>query len=175
MEKCDGKLTIENKKKLKMIEELKNRGYPSDPVKAWKKKQIEKGNMDENSEEQTQPTEGEEEAPSGNLDYDYLLGMTMWTLTLERKEELINKKNQKVQELEDLRMKTPGDIWTDDLKALREKVRELDELEENDVTIGGAGATSRKRRICATLSDSLENLNPLKKGKFPSDPYLFVE
>ncbi|XP_046685574.1 DNA topoisomerase 2-alpha-like, partial [Homalodisca vitripennis] len=39
VEKCDGILTIENKKKKAMIEELVKKGYDSDPVKAWKLKQ----------------------------------------------------------------------------------------------------------------------------------------
>ena len=40
LEKCDGTLKIENKKKKMMIEELSRRGYDSDPVKAWKKTQV---------------------------------------------------------------------------------------------------------------------------------------
>lgn len=36
VEKCDGKLVIENKKKKVMIEELVKSGYDSDPVKVWK-------------------------------------------------------------------------------------------------------------------------------------------
>ena len=36
LEKCDGTLTIENKKKKDMIGELIRRGYDSDPVVAWK-------------------------------------------------------------------------------------------------------------------------------------------
>ena len=40
LEKCDGTLKIENKKKKIMIEELSKRGYDSDPVKAWKKSQV---------------------------------------------------------------------------------------------------------------------------------------
>lgn len=39
MEKCDGTLTIENKKKKAMIDELARKGYDSDPVKQWKLKQ----------------------------------------------------------------------------------------------------------------------------------------
>ena len=39
IEKCDGVLVIENKKKKVMIDELKKRGYDSDPVKAWKIRQ----------------------------------------------------------------------------------------------------------------------------------------
>lgn len=36
MEKCDGDLRIENRKKIEMVKELVRRGYNSDPVKAWK-------------------------------------------------------------------------------------------------------------------------------------------
>lgn len=39
LEKCDGSLVIENKKKKDMIAELQRKGYDSDPVKAWKKLQ----------------------------------------------------------------------------------------------------------------------------------------
>merc|ERR1719486_1883100 len=39
LEKCDGTLKVENKKKKIMIDELSRRGYDSDPVKAWKKSQ----------------------------------------------------------------------------------------------------------------------------------------
>ena len=36
LEKCDGTLTVENKKKKDMIAELARRGYDSDPLVAWK-------------------------------------------------------------------------------------------------------------------------------------------
>lgn len=36
LEKCDGTLVIENKKKKDMIAELVNRKYESDPVMSWK-------------------------------------------------------------------------------------------------------------------------------------------
>lgn len=36
LEKCDGTLVIENKKKKDMIAELVRRNYASDPVAAWK-------------------------------------------------------------------------------------------------------------------------------------------
>lgn len=40
MEKCDGSLTIENKKKKNMIDELIRRGFDPDPVKKWKANQV---------------------------------------------------------------------------------------------------------------------------------------
>lgn len=36
MEKCDGDLRIENRKKSDMVKELVRRGFNSDPVKSWK-------------------------------------------------------------------------------------------------------------------------------------------
>jgi hypothetical protein len=39
VEKCDNTLTVENKKRRVMIDELVTRKYDSDPVKAWKKDQ----------------------------------------------------------------------------------------------------------------------------------------
>ena len=39
LEKCDGSLVVENKKKKIMVEELQRRGFDSDPVKKWKKGQ----------------------------------------------------------------------------------------------------------------------------------------
>ena len=45
LEKCDNTLIIEKKKKKMMIEELQRRGYDSDPVKAWKKTQVQSTNV----------------------------------------------------------------------------------------------------------------------------------
>ncbi|KAK9502922.1 hypothetical protein O3M35_011604 [Rhynocoris fuscipes] len=131
IEKCNGTLVIENKKKAKTIEELLSRGYRSDPVKAWKNKQIKEGEISEEETIDRSTEEGEtEETPvAGAPDFDYLLGMSMWSLTLEKKEELIKKKNDKVAELEALKLKTPSDIWTDDLDAIHKK---LDEIEEKE-------------------------------------------
>lgn len=75
-------------------------------------------------------TEEDESAPStsattkddDNLDYDYLLGMSFWHLTLEKKNELLRKKDEKCTELEILKKKSPADLWTEDLDALSIKV-----------------------------------------------------
>lgn len=137
VEKCNGTLIIENKKKAKMIEELVKNGYASDPVKTWKAQQVKQGNMDEEEKEVHADEEAAAAAasiavPEGGPDFDYLLGMTMWTLTLEKKEELINKKNAKVSELEALKMKTPGELWMDDLQVLSDKLDEVEEKERQE-------------------------------------------
>lgn len=58
------------------------------------------------------------------MDYDYLLGMSFWHLTLEKKNELLRKKEEKCTELEILKRKSPADLWNEDLDELLEKVIE---------------------------------------------------
>jgi hypothetical protein len=54
--------------------------------------------------------------------YDYLLGMTMWTLTKERKDELLNKRDDKLAELKILQSKTPSALWKEDLDMFLQEV-----------------------------------------------------
>jgi DNA topoisomerase-2 len=54
--------------------------------------------------------------------YDYLLGMTMWTLTKERKDELLKKRDDKLVELATLQRKTPAALWKEDLVAFLQEV-----------------------------------------------------
>ena len=70
----------------------------------------------------------EEEANAA--EYDYLLGMPMWNLTLEKKEEFLRKKEGKNQELRNLKATTKEDLWRKDLK---EFVEELDKIERKQL------------------------------------------
>lgn len=56
-------------------------------------------------------------------DYDYLLGMAMWSLTKERKDELLKKRDEKTQELEELKKKSPENLWLTDLDEFLKKVK----------------------------------------------------
>lgn len=137
IEKCDGVLVIENKKKKVMIDELKKKGYDPDPVKAWKIRQ----NRDEALTELVE----NEDSDSSQLDedndvagqYDYLLGMTMWTLTKEKKDELLNKRDGKLAELKTLQSKTPAMLWKEDLDAFLQELDKVETQEKEDALIGG--------------------------------------
>lgn len=81
---------------------------------------------EENNEEASQ--DEDEEAKEGvgkGPDYDYLLGMTMWSLTKEKKDELLRKRDEKQTELRILQGKSAKDIWMEDLNNLLEKVSTL--------------------------------------------------
>lgn len=70
---------------------MKGRGYPSDPVKAWKAA-VSKGHVESDSEEGS----SNESPDDQGMDYDYLVGLSGWYLTVEKKEELLKQRDAKV-------------------------------------------------------------------------------
>ena len=71
-----------------MIETLKKAGYRSDPVKAWK--------ASVTSVEEDKTEEDEQDKEDEGTDYNYLLSMSLWSLTREKKEELLKNRDDKV-------------------------------------------------------------------------------
>jgi len=149
LEKCDGTLKIENKKKQIMIEELTRRGYDSDPIKAWKK------SVDADEEEEPEEDPDSQEVRGGKEkgpDYDYLLGMPMWNLTKEKKDELCRKRDDKQQELENLKAKSKEELWEADLEEFMNKLDEVEAKEAAEAASdpgnggggGGGGKGSKK-------------------------------
>lgn len=122
LEKCDGTLVIEKKKKKAMIDELVAMGYDSDPVSAWKATQK---NFNEAVEDDEETDETDERTDA--VDFDYLLGMAMWSLTKEKIDELLKKRDDKKTELEILKNKTPVGLWREDLDALLIALNDFEE------------------------------------------------
>ena len=83
-----------------MIEILRKAGYPSDPVKAWKESistPEERSSEREDGEEEEEGREDvAEKVGKGQPDYNYLLGMQLWSLTKEKKDEMIQNRDKKV-------------------------------------------------------------------------------
>ncbi|XP_076368660.1 DNA topoisomerase 2-alpha-like isoform X2 [Tachypleus tridentatus] len=136
LEKIEGTIVIENKKKLDMIQTLIDRGYDSDPVKLWKKEaskqQVENENSTDSSEEET-------EVKSTGPDYDYLLGMNLWSLTKERKDELLKKRDDKRLELQVLQKKNPTELWKEDLVNFLSELDKVEQKEREDENEGLGG------------------------------------
>ncbi|CAL7944561.1 unnamed protein product [Xylocopa violacea] len=131
LEKCDGTLVIENKKKKDMIAELIDRKYDSDPVVAWKLTQ----NREEILEEIAENVETEADASTAVVqkeNFDYLLGMTLWSLTKEKKDELLHQRDAKVAELKRLQMRTPISLWKEDLDNLLNELNRVEEKERKE-------------------------------------------
>jgi len=138
LEKCDGTLKIENKKKKLMIEELGRRGYDSDPVKAWKKSQETHPDEEENADEDEDADIPKEKYDGKGPDYDYLLGMPMWNLTQEKKDLICKQRDTKNQELNKLKATTVDMMWTTDLDEFIAKLDEVEKKEIKEINEGEA-------------------------------------
>lgn len=174
LEKCERTLVVENKKRKQMIDELIKRGYRPDPVKEWQKRI----NMPEDIEnEDDEEDEGMEDSAgtSGHVKkeqkssvdpekafqkltdvkkFDYLLGMSMWMLTEERKNELLKQRDAKLAELSALKAKTIEMLWLNDLDDLEKKLDEVEEkerLEELGINKKQSKALSKSKAAAASL------------------------
>ncbi len=58
-------------------------------------------------------------------DYDYLLSMKIWSLTMEQVQKLRNEKNDSRQELEKVRGTSVQEMWKADLTSLEEVLEEV--------------------------------------------------
>nr|3QX3_A Chain A, DNA topoisomerase 2-beta [Homo sapiens]3QX3_B Chain B, DNA topoisomerase 2-beta [Homo sapiens]4G0U_A Chain A, DNA topoisomerase 2-beta [Homo sapiens]4G0U_B Chain B, DNA topoisomerase 2-beta [Homo sapiens]4G0V_A Chain A, DNA topoisomerase 2-beta [Homo sapiens]4G0V_B Chain B, DNA topoisomerase 2-beta [Homo sapiens]4G0W_A Chain A, DNA topoisomerase 2-beta [Homo sapiens]4G0W_B Chain B, DNA topoisomerase 2-beta [Homo sapiens]4J3N_A Chain A, DNA topoisomerase 2-beta [Homo sapiens]4J3 len=137
LEKIQGKITIENRSKKDLIQMLVQRGYESDPVKAWKEAQ-EKAAEEDETQNQHDDSSSDSGTPSGP-DFNYILNMSLWSLTKEKVEELIKQRDAKGREVNDLKRKSPSDLWKEDLAAF---VEELDKVESQEREDGAPGFSS---------------------------------
>ncbi|XP_014666193.1 PREDICTED: DNA topoisomerase 2-alpha-like [Priapulus caudatus] len=162
LEKIEGTIVIENKKKVDIIKMLVDRGYDSDPVKLWKQSQQQKEVADAGDGD----TEDEDAGPRDGPDYDYLVGMSMWNLTKERKDEILKKKNDKAVELMVLRGKSGADLWVEDLDAFLE---ELDKQEARELEDEQSGITKTKKtakgRVAKVKKCNKEETKPSPMGR----------
>ncbi|KAJ8915854.1 hypothetical protein NQ315_004668 [Exocentrus adspersus] len=144
MEKCSGELTVENKKRKTIVDELLKRGYAPDPVKEWKQRNKEEEDEEPPEEEESQEEDEKKKPGTSEKDFknlsdvkkfDYLLGMSMWMLTEERKNELLKQKDQKLTELETLKKKTNADLWREDLDTFMEELDKVEKKEREDEVV----------------------------------------
>ncbi len=130
MEKIAGKITIENKSKKELLRLLREQHYDPDPVRAWKEC-IDKLAAIEDAaaarQQAGEPEDGDADAESDQAaaaaDYNYILGMPLWSLTRERKDDLLAQRDKKQAELSALLKKTNKDLWREDLNDLEEAIK----------------------------------------------------
>ncbi|XP_059800976.1 DNA topoisomerase 2-beta isoform X2 [Hypanus sabinus] len=134
IEKIQGKITIENKSKKDLYQMLIQRGFESDPVKAWKDAQ-EKTAAEEDLLEPDDGTSSVSGAGSGP-DFNYILNMPLWCLTKEKVDELLKNRDSKGKELDDLKRKSAPDLWKDDLATFIEELDRVEAQEREDALAG---------------------------------------
>lgn len=57
--------------------------------------------------------------------FDYLLGMTLWSLTKEKKDDILRQRDEKVAELKRLQARTPISLWKEDLDNLLSELNKV--------------------------------------------------
>jgi DNA topoisomerase-2 len=106
----DGKLVVSKKKKAVLVQELRTLKFKPYP----KKVDAQKGG--EKEELAADPDASEEESQEGGAgDFDYLLGMAIWSLTDERVAKLLRQMGDKEAEIDTLIKLSPKDLWNKDL------------------------------------------------------------
>jgi len=130
-----GEIKVKRRKIFDLINDLKKHSFK--PMREMKGSagDDEAGADDEDKDD----SEGEEDSEKENVDeevkrkkatrqgvkdFEYLVGMPIVTLTMEKVQELNNQKDLKIQERDALKKKTPKQLWIDDLDVLDEALNE---------------------------------------------------
>merc|ERR1712203_467099 len=148
LEKCDGSLKIENKKKKVMIADLERKNFDPDSVKKWKATQakLEAAQMEDAAPAVDSDSDEDLDEDVKAADFDYLLGMAMWSLTQEEIDDLLKKKGDKHTELKKLKEKSPSMLWNDDLDEFLEKLEEVEQKEIADQAEAVTGKASKGKK-----------------------------
>ncbi|KAJ5272937.1 DNA topoisomerase II eukaryotic-type [Penicillium angulare] len=171
----DGKLVISKKKKAVLINELREKGFKPFP----KVSDASKMGEDEPVVEEAEEAEDVEVSKLSSA-YDYLLGMSMWSLTQERVERLRRQVGDRETEIDALIKLSKEDIWTRDLDDFiaewrfqlededrrQRKANALDRRASTKLaTAGGRGKTAaaRKRKAAGDDSDDEDFAAPKSK------------
>ncbi|KAK9768521.1 DNA topoisomerase 2 [Basidiobolus ranarum] len=129
----NGTLRVQNRKKAEILVELKEKGYRS-VVK-----------MKENRSDETQ--KDDMAIDSEVTDYNYLLGMPIWSLTKEKIDYFLEEITKKRHEIKILEEKTPTDLWESDLEDfIVEWQTSIDEFCKNMENIKDDEKESKKKK-----------------------------
>jgi DNA topoisomerase-2 len=140
----DGSLVVNRKKKQELIAELEALCYDRLP-------KTDKGSIAEIDED------GEFIANDVAGSYDYLLGMPLWNLTLEKVDELCAEKESKEAEVAELHKTTEKDLWMKDLDTLERTLELLDAEDEE------ARAVLEKQQRAAARNNTTAGKKAAKK------------
>lgn len=166
VEKISGKLVIENKKRAAFMKILVDAGYDPDPVIKWQRELGEK----EESKKKVTDDDGQnsgdenEEVTEVEKDYDYLMSMPMKSMLLEKKEELLKKKDNKLAELSKLEQTTIQELWVQDLDAFLEELDKVESEEARLIAEGRVGAKLNSKGKSGKGSKVSEQAKPSLYG-----------
>ena len=101
-------------------------------TKEEREAELELIHSNQNKEDEETESENESRFKVSPKEYDYLLSMPLWSMTIEKVEELENQKRTKEDELNRLKTMKLTDMWKLDLDKLVEALREYEDEEEDE-------------------------------------------
>ncbi|KAK3939798.1 DNA topoisomerase 2 [Diplogelasinospora grovesii] len=160
----ENKLVVSKKKKAVLVQELRDRKYEAFPPKVEDKKSK---STDEELDNNEEP---EDEVDGGTArDYDYLLSMPIWSLTLERLERLKTQIAAKKAEYDELDALSEKDLWCKDLDEFVEEWEaqlRLDAEIQTDIRRRGRRVSKKigagKGRAAARGDDDYQEKKPAR-------------
>jgi DNA topoisomerase-2 len=166
----DGKLVVSKKKKAVLIAELRKLNFTPFP----KVSQAKKAGEDEEAVEEEASEDADEEI--GSADYDYLLGMPIWSLTQERVERIKKQIGDKELEIDVIIKLSPKDLWNQDLDdfveawetSIAEDAQRKKKLRNGgrraSAKLGTAGGKAKKKKARAGSDDDSDYEGGKKKS-----------
>jgi len=142
-------LELRKKKKDMLLKELQKLKFtPMSELNAIMKGKDNRKYKGDKKEDDAQEDAGNEEtADAEKSDYDYLLGMNLWSLTYEKVEEIKKQLRIKEEELKEMQKKTIEQFWDADLNALSLALDELDAQDEAEAAVAQEYAEGRRKKV----------------------------
>lgn len=151
-------LSVSNKKKTAIVEELRQLKFQAFPKVEAKAKSV--------TEEAVEDQEEPDEPANSNTDYDYLLSMAIYSLTQERVERLLKERDHTETELKILLGRSPQNLWDEDLTAFLEEWDEklAEDARNASMTTTHVVKDLKKRRAPAKRPKKEEgSVSPVKR------------
>jgi DNA topoisomerase II len=142
-------LSVSNRKRAELLSELVAKKYDAFPKKKVKKVKTEEGEVVK-AEEAEEPAEGddqEDDKDERSRNYDYLLSMAIWSLTMERVNKMKQQLAEKKQELEALLETKPTDMWLRDLDNFDQSWDSFETAMGKLDAEGGQGKNVKKMKL----------------------------
>jgi DNA topoisomerase-2 len=184
VEILEDKLVIKNIKRVEVCARLEKGGYLkfSELTKIQSTKLQEKIGIVKNEPqpEAVEEDDKDDQAPSAikAKEYDYLLGMNIWSLTYEKVEDLKSQLKNKTIELKVLEATTENEMWRTDIKDflneidIVEKIELEEQIKADNKTKGTSkdkGKKQRKRVVKKEVSSDSEAEEKSKKKRKRKD------
>ncbi|RZB66593.1 DNA topoisomerase 2-like [Glycine soja] len=163
----NGEIVVSNRKKAELLIELQQKGFTPMPRKGKSAEPQVAGANDEEEQEDDNNTREQETGSVEGVkrgDYEYLLSMSIGTLTLEAVQKLLAEKAEKEKEFEILKATPSKSLWLKDLDELENKLDDIDSIEAEE---------ERKRSSQANRKTS--NRGVTKAAKKPPQPRKYTK